>query len=81
MTVQEQNSALLKALCDSQRVLQTFNYQFVKDQFYANAAVLKLVMQDGQLVTNKKKEEDEDRYTAAVEEYWKNKQGEDYGTY
>lgn len=45
-----QNSALIKALCDSQQVLQTFNYTFVKDQFYANAAVLREILKDRKVV-------------------------------
>lgn len=33
--------AMREALQETQRVLQTFNYDFVKEQFYKNAEVLK----------------------------------------
>lgn len=38
---------LVEALKQNQQILQVFNYQFVKDQFYRNADMLKAVTQKG----------------------------------
>lgn len=38
---------LLALIKENQQVLQVFNYPFVKDQFYRNAAMLKAAEQKG----------------------------------